>query len=169
MTGNQINYWNMLRQETADREIARHNKEQEAIQKLQIKVQTLYNEGLLAVERAKNYETARHNREYEAITRAHNVAQERLASATLLLNHSLETRRVEETSRHNKAVETENYRSNLAKETETRRSNQMNEFIKQEQNMISQKKLAIDAADVLVSGITGSLRAASRLIKVTEY
>lgn len=160
MTGNQISYWDYLRKEAADLETARRNREDEQIRRYATEVQKVYNQGLLAVQQAQNYETARHNREQEALTRAHNIAQERLASATLLLNYTLDSQKNRETERSNRAREAETQRYNSAQLSETARANAVRETQNQLNINVAQQRadyepwrIALGAGQLLLTGL----------------
>lgn len=156
MTGNQIAYWDYKTREGQLIRQTYYDKEDLRIRDYLAKVQDTYNRGLLAIQQNQLYEQARHNREQEALTRAHNVAQERLASATLLLNSSLESRRIDETIRHNEATERETKNYNAAKLAEDVRSNQAREELTRQQNVTNQEKNSISWGN-LALGVGGLL------------
>lgn len=139
MTHNQVAFWQTQLDYAKNLETARHNKRSEELSQKQIDVTREYNY-LQATNQARSIaEAERHNRAAEAlqsysisVQREYNIAQQRIASAQLLLSGRQQSTREtaqEETTRHNLAQEAETQRHNTTQEFETHRQNTWNNLL----------------------------------------
>lgn len=136
MTTNQIAYWNMQNQKSANEEQARHNKAQEHFNLSSLAETTRHNQATEGIDLGKLNESKRHNVVTESETHRHNVTGEQIDLGNL-----------SETTRHNLAVENENARHNITSENENKRSNLANENLKQQSIDISNKEVDIKQQD----------------------
>ena len=142
MTANLINYWKHKEQQ-------RSNLVNEAETERSHRAMESYNWASLGEARRHNMsvegEAAKHNREQEGIARQSNL---------------LEASRQQETSRHNKAAESQAYYDNKVRF----QTSQWNYDVGKQQANTAEKKIAADAYTNAFNGVVGVINSSIRML-----